>query len=262
MVGPFTFADVMGPEDLSSNSPTGVDAHPHIGLAAITYLLAGRIVHRDSTGVVQVVDPGAVNWMTSGSGLCHTERSHPDDVEISRPLHGIQAWAALPYDHENITPCFEHLDPQAVPAVNVGESSIRLAVGTGWGMRSSIGGYSPMILAELRLAGSAIPVPPDHAERAIVAMTGAVTINNRPVPLNHLVVLTPGEQVKVDGHGGAIVLGGEPIGPRTMWWNFVHSDPDRIEQAKDDWENQRFPIVPGDHEPWIPLPDRKALGGQ
>ncbi|MEM7340741.1 MAG: pirin family protein [Actinomycetota bacterium] len=254
-VGPFIFADLFGPEELAAGTASNIDAHPHIGLSTVTYLFDGRMVHRDSTGAVQSIEPGAVNWMTAGSGVAHTERSHPDDVPLDRNVHGLQTWVALPDGDEDVAPSFEHADAGAVPTVTVGASTIRVAVGDGWGLESPVSGSSPLVLAELSLAGGdTVPIDVDVTERAVLAVAGAITVNHAPLAAGHLAVLEPGHTVTVGGVGTAMVLGGDPVGPRRIWWNYVHSDPERIEQAKADWAEQRFPLVPGDHEPWVPLP--------
>ncbi|MEM7143457.1 MAG: pirin family protein [Actinomycetota bacterium] len=253
-VGPFTFLDVMGPEVMPAGSAMNVDAHPHIGLSTLTYLFEGRIVHRDSVGSVQSITPGAVNWMTAGSGITHTERSHPDDVPSERAAHGLQMWVALPLDAEDGAPGFEHCAAHDVPEESHGGVTVRLAVGTGFGMAAPIPGSSPLILAELGLAGRSIRVDAAHTERAVFAVDDGLTIDGRSVPEGRLAVLEPGATPQVHGPGRAIVIGGEPVGRRFIWWNFVHSDQQRIEQAKADWNAQRFPLVPGDHEPWVPLP--------
>lgn len=255
MVGPFIFADLIGPEHLATGKGIDVDAHPHIGLATVTYLFAGRLVHRDSTGVVQTIEPGAVNWMTAGTGVTHTERTPPTDRTSESPLHGLQTWVALPDDAEDTAPGFDHADSAGLPEVVVGGSSVRLIVGTGFGEQSPVPPSSPLILAELTLVdGSPVPLGGDHPELAVLAISDGVTVNDRPIVEGTLAVLGSGSGHNVSGSGRAIVLGGEPVGRRHIWWNFVHSDPDRIETAKDDWRHQRFPTVPDDHDPWVPLP--------
>ncbi|BAN03096.1 pirin family protein [Ilumatobacter coccineus] len=255
MVGPFTFADLIGPEELSDATSPAIDAHPHIGLATVTYLLDGRMVHRDSTGAVATIEPGAVNWMTAGAGVTHTERAHPDDADVQRSLHGLQTWVALPTESEETDAAFEHADASALPVESVGGSGIRLAVGTGWGMESPIVGSSPLALAEVALAaGAPVPISTPHPEIAVLSIDGTVEVNGERVDPGRLAVLDTSQKLLLRGSGTAMVLGGEPLGKRHMFWNFVHSDPDRIEQAKDDWLQQRFPLVPGDHEPYVPLP--------
>lgn len=255
MVGPFTFADLLGPEDVSDATSPSIDAHPHIGLATVTYMFDGRMVHRDSTGAVASVAPGAVNWMTAGSGIVHTERAHPDDANVPRSLHGLQTWVALPDELEETTPSFEHADAAEVPFETVGRSRIQLAVGTGWGMESPVIGASPLVLAEVQLdTDSPVSISTEHAEIAVMSIDGDIAINHERIDEGQLAVLDTSQRLTLSGSGTAMVLGGEPLGKRYMFWNFVHSDRDRLEQAKADWVNQRFPIVPGDHEPYIPLP--------
>lgn len=256
MVGPFIFADLIGPETVAAGRGIDVDAHPHIGLATVTYLFAGRLVHRDSTGVVQTIDPGAVNWMTAGAGVTHTERTHPDDRAPASSLHGLQTWVALPDEAEDGAPGFEHVGAADLPQGAIGTSSVRLIAGTGFGLRSPVRSPSPLILAEVSVAdGSPVSIGPDHPELGVLAIGGEVTVNDRPLPDATLAVLASGSTNRLGGRGRAVVLGGDPVGPRHIWWNFVHSDPGRIEAAKDDWRHQRFPTVPDDHEPWVPLPD-------
>lgn len=254
MVGPFIYADIIGPEDLAPGTGIDVDAHPHIGLSTVTYLLDGRMVHRDSTGAVQAIEPGAVNWMTAGSGVTHTERSHPDDLTSAREMFGLQTWVALPTDAAEAAPSFQHAPAADIPTDTIGQSSVRLAAGSGFGMESPVTGSSPLIFAELTLdPASPVTLAPEHPELAVIALTGDVRINDEALATGQLAVLTP-HAATISGSGTAIVLGGEPVGKRHIWWNFVHPDRDRIEQAKADWAAQRFPTVLGDHEPYVPLP--------
>lgn len=255
MVGPFIFADVIGPEVLAAGSGIDVDAHPHIGLSTVTYLFDGRMVHRDSTGAVQTIEPGAVNWMTAGSGVAHTERSHPDDRAVRRGMHGLQTWVALPVEAEEAEPAFQAATRNEVPVEARGNSTVRVVVGSGWGLESPVAGSSPVVLAELTLdAGSSLPLGLEHPERAVLALEGEVSLNGSRISSGQLVLLRRGAAATVTGTGTAVVLGGDPVGHRHIWWNFVHSDLDRIEQAKSDWLAQRFPIVPNDHDPFVPLP--------
>ncbi len=255
MVGPFTFADLIGPEELDDTMSPSIDAHPHIGLATVTYVFDGRMVHRDSTGAVATIEPGDVNWMTAGAGVVHTERAHPDDADVPRRLHGLQTWVALPDASEESAPSFEHADASALPSEQVRNSHVRLAVGTGWGMESPVVGASPLVLAEVRLdVESPVPISTPHSEIAVMSVGGDVTINSERIDAGQLAVLDTSQKLTLGGSGTAVVLGGEPVGKRYMFWNFVHSDKDRLEQAKADWVAQRFPLVPGDHNPYIPLP--------
>lgn len=255
MVGPFIFADVVGPEILKPGASVDIDAHPHIGLSTVTYLFDGRMVHRDSTGAMQTIEPGAVNWMTAGSGVTHTERSHPDDIPGGRALHGMQMWVALPEEAEETAASFQHASAAQIPTDRLGGSTVRVAVGSGWDHDSPVSGSSPMVLAEVRLEeNSPFPIATDHPELAVVTVGGEVKVNDEAVAVGHLVVLRAGVAATLRGSGTAIVLGGEPLGKRHIWWNFVSSDADRIEAAKRDWSAQRFPTVPDDHDDWIPLP--------
>lgn len=259
MVGPYVFCDVMGPVDFEPGTGMDVDAHPHIGLSTLTYLLTGRALHRDSLGIVQTIEAGEANWMTAGSGVCHTERSLPEDRAEGAHLAGIQMWVALPDGVEDGPPSFQHAAVDEIPSIAVGGAQVRLVAGTGWGERSPVTGSSPLVLADIALAGadaagSDVPLDGDHAELAVLALEGEPTVANQPLALGHLHVLEPGEQRVVGGSGRVLVLGGEPLGRRHIWWNFVHSDPDRIEAAKLRWTRQEFPLVPHDHDPYVPLP--------
>ncbi len=254
MVGPFIFCDLSGPEELAPGVGMNVDAHPHIGLSTLTYLWAGRAVHRDSTGAVQTIEAGAVNWMTAGSGVTHTERSHPDDLGVTTPYAGAQFWVALPDGAEDGPPGFEHCPADQVPTETRAGVQVRVPVGEALGMAAPIAGSSPLALIEVTLRGGSLTVPVVHPERAVLAVGPGVSLDGMPLADSTLAVLTPGSAPTLTGSGTAMILAGEPIGPRTIWWNFVHSDPERIEAAKQDWLHQRFPTVPGDHDPYVPLP--------
>lgn len=262
MVGPFIFADIIGPEELPSGSGIDVDAHPHIGLSTVTYLFDGRMVHRDSTGAVQTIEPGAVNWMTAGSGVTHTERSHLDDISRTRRVHGLQTWVALPDEAEETDPLFQHAAATDIPLDTIGASTVRVAAGSGWGLASPVAGSSPLVLADVHLTpGSPVPVAVDHPEVAVISLRGDIEVNGEGLAAGQLALLRPDARVTLDGSGTAAVLGGEPVGERHIWWNFVHRDPDRIEQAKADWVAQRFPTTPNDHEPYVPLPSQEGDAG-
>lgn len=254
MVGPFIFADVMGPDSMGPGQGMDVDAHPHIGLATVTYLLRGRAVHRDSVGSVQTIEPGAVNWMTAGAGITHTERSVEADRSDTVEMFGLQTWVALPAEVEDGEPGFDHCAAADVASDTNGAVTVRLGVGTGFGMQAPIAGASPLILAELRLDDGSVTIERDHPERAVVALEGDVLLDGHRLDHAHLAVLRPGSTPHLTGTGTAMVLGGEPVGDRAIWWNFVHSDREVIEEAKRRWTQQEFPTVPDDHEPWVPLP--------
>lgn len=251
MIGPFIFADLIGPEMLEPATGIDVDAHPHIGLSTLTYLFAGRLVHRDSTGAVSTIEPGDVNWMTAGMGVAHTERSTPDDRSIERPMHGLQTWVALPDDLEDGPPSFEHTGADAAPQ----SGGVTVVAGTGWSMESPVSVSSPLVLAELTPADTApIRIDDTYRERGVLVVDGHLRLGGTALHPGQLAVLEPQTRPELAGNGRAMLLGGEPVGQRFIWWNFVHSDRDRIEEAKADWTAQRFARVPGDHDPWVPLP--------
>ena len=251
MVGPFIFADLIGPEMLDPGMGIDVNAHPHIGLSTLSYLFDGRMVHRDSTGAVSTIEPGAVNWMTAGSGVAHTERSHPDDRPTERSMHGLQTWVALPHERENGAPSFEHTTAADIPD----DAGVRLVAGTGWSMESPVTVSSPLVLAQLSPTPQhPIRIDTTHPERGVLAIDGDLRIDRTPLTPGQLAVLEPGAQPDLEGEGRAMLLGGEPVGTRHIWWNFVHSDREAIEAAKAQWTAQQFPTVPHDHDPWVPLP--------
>jgi redox-sensitive bicupin YhaK (pirin superfamily) len=253
MVGPFIFCDHIGPDELPPGVGVDVPAHPHIGLSTLTYLFDGSMVHRDSVGSVQTIEPGAVNWMTAGRGVAHTERS--GDRSTERAMHGLQLWVALPHDTEDSPASFDHQPAAAIPTAELDGARVRLMAGSGYGLQSPVPVSSPLVLAELHLDGTAtLPLDATHTERALLALDGDVRLDRTPLPVGHLTVVADGSTPVLDGSGTVVVLGGEPVGPRYIWWNFVHSDRDVIEQAKADWTAQRFPIVPGDQDGWVPLP--------
>jgi redox-sensitive bicupin YhaK (pirin superfamily) len=254
MVGPFVFLDVMGPATFPSGEGLDVDAHPHIGLSTLTYLLEGRLMHRDSLGITQVIGAGEVNWMTAGSGVCHTERTLPEDRAAGSRLFGVQTWIALPDGAEDDPPSFEHADASGTPMVEDASVSIRVLAGTGWGQAAAVRGSSPLVLADVETRGSVAPLEVDHGELAVLAITGQVEVAGQPLPPGRLQVLGGSEPRTIGGTGRALVLGGQPLGRRHIWWNFVHSDPSRIEDAKERWRRQEFPQVPGDHDPFVELP--------
>ena len=253
MVGPFIFCDHIGPDELAPGVGVDVPSHPHIGLSTLTYLFDGSMVHRDSLGSVQTIEPGAVNWMTAGRAVAHTERS--GDRTTTRAMHGLQLWVALPDDAENGPASFDHQPADAIPSADLDGARVRMIAGNGFGLHSPVPVSSPLVLAEIRLDGTG-PVPLDtmHEERALLVLDGDVRLDRAPLPVGHLSVVAAGTTPWLDGTGTVVLLGGEPVGPRFIWWNFVHSDRDCIEQAKADWTAQRFPIVPDDHAGWVPLP--------
>ena len=254
MVGPFVYLDRIRPEDLAPGVGIDVPAHPHIGLSTLTYLLDGRMVHRDSVGSVQTIEPGAVNWMTAGSGVTHTERSPVDERDTARSIAGLQMWVALPSDAEDTAPFFDHRPADVIPSERIDGAAVRLVAGRGFGMTSPVPVSSPLVLAELELAGGGVTIESDSPERALLALDGAVAVGGQALPNGRLAVLASDQAPRVEGRGRVVLLGGEPVGPRYIRWNFVHSDRDRIEDATQQWREQRFPTVPDDHDGWVPLP--------
>ncbi len=250
MVGPFIFADLMGPEDLAPGTGADVPPHPHIGLATVTYLFDGSMVHRDSTGAVQTIVPGGVNWMTAGLGVVHSERTPDDARPTGSSLAGLQTWVALPEEMEDDGPSFQHVTATDIPEATDGGTSVRVLAGTAFGVASPVGGGSPLFHADLRIAGGGrFAVPRDHPERAVLVIDGDVQVDGTPIPARHLAVVGPGDAIVVATSDARVMsFGGAPIGRRHIWWNFVSSSPERIEQAKADWAAHRFADVPGETE--------------
>jgi redox-sensitive bicupin YhaK (pirin superfamily) len=256
MVGPFIFADLIGPEELAPGTGSDVPPHPHVGLATVTYLFDGAMVHRDSTGAVQRIEPGGVNWMTAGAGVVHSERSPDDARVVASPLAGLQTWVALPDEHEAAPPSFEHAGADDLPAVSDGGVAVRLLVGTGYGAASPVAGASPLFHADVKIAaGGRLALPPEHAERAVLVVDGDIEVDGVTVAPRHLAVVEPGDAVVSSPTGARVMtFGGAPVGRRHIWWNFVSSSEDRIEAAKADWAAHRFPEIPTDHAERVELP--------
>ncbi len=257
-VGPFIFFDKMGPAHLPPGEGLDVRPHPHINLATVTYLFAGAIDHRDSLGTVQTIEPGAVNLMTAGRGIVHSERSPAAQRAGGPELSGIQTWLALPSAKEEIDPAFEHVARDAMPVVEGQGARARIVMGTLWGATSPVTQHSPTIYADLMLGpGGAVPVDPEAEERALYLAEGDASLDGLPFEPQVLYVLRPGTRATLRSERGARVMlcGGAPLdGPRHVWRNFVSSRRDRINQAKDDWRAERFPVVPDDPVERIPLP--------
>jgi redox-sensitive bicupin YhaK (pirin superfamily) len=258
MVGPFIFFDQMGPAEFSPGAGIDVRPHPHIGLATVTYLFTGTIVHRDSLGVVQAIEAGDVNWMTAGRGIVHSERSDAELRKQRQSLYGIQIWVALPQAHEETAPDFAHHPAAALPEIEGEGKTIRVIAGSMLGKLSPVKTFSALFYADAALqSGSVLALPAEHQERAIYIAEGEVAIGGQSFQGGRLLVFSSGDEIIVSANTPAriLLLGGEPMdGPRHIWWNFVSSSQDRIEQAKADWKAGRFPPVPGDSES-IPLPE-------
>jgi redox-sensitive bicupin YhaK (pirin superfamily) len=258
MVGPFIFFDHMGPADFAPGKGIDVRPHPHIGLATVTYLFAGGLMHRDSLGSVQKITPGDVNWMTAGRGIVHSERTAPHDRETGHPLHGIQTWIALPRAHENTAPDFHHHPKATLPLVEMPGVTMRLIAGRAYGETAPVRTFSEMFYLAADIdPGATFELPAEHAERAVYVVDGEVMVGGRMVEPQHMAVLAPGGSVEIAAGSSARVMlcGGEPMdGDRHIFWNFVASDRAMIEDAKARWRAQQFDPVPGETE-FIPLPD-------
>lgn len=258
-VGPFIFFDQFGPTILEKGQAVDVRPHPHIGLSTLTWLFEGQIQHKDNLGSDLTIHPGEVNWMTAGSGIVHSERTPGSQRDGAVPLGGTQVWLALPIEKEEIAPAFYHYDAQQIPSLDEKGAKLALVAGSAFGKRSPVHTESESFYADLRLAeGKRFAFPAHIEERAIYVIQGAITVDNATVEQGTMVVLKPNIEIPFtalrDSH--CILLGGDALeGPRHLYWNFVHSSTDRIEQAKEDWRNGRFPKVPGDEVEFIPLPD-------
>jgi redox-sensitive bicupin YhaK (pirin superfamily) len=259
MVGPFVFLDEMGPAQLPPGEGLDVRPHPHIGLATVTYLFEGEILHRDSLGVRQPIRPGDVNWMVAGRGIVHSERT-PQELRPAGPrAWGLQAWVALPEEDEECAPSFKHHPNKDLPLESAGGVRVCLIAGAFRGLRSPVETQSPLFYADVQLAaGAQLAIAPDYEERACYILEGNVAIDGRSFDRGRLLVLRPAAQVVIQAASTArlMLLGGEPLGPRHIWWNFVSSSRERIEVAKEDWKTGRFGGVPGDPE-FIPLPEER-----
>nr|WP_298718679.1 pirin family protein [uncultured Steroidobacter sp.] len=259
MVGPFIFFDHMGPVNLPPQVPrkTDVRPHPHIGLSTITYLYEGEIVHRDSVGFHQTIRPGEVNWMTAGRGISHSERF--DSMrETGGSMHGIQAWVALPETAEETSPAFVHFDAHQLPSHADQGFSIKVIAGSAYGMTSPVTTHSPLFYVHLDLdAGRTTDVCGGYSERAVFVAKGSVRIDGEQYQAGQMAVLSPGAMPAITAIEPSIVmlLGGEALGPRHIWWNFVSSSHERIEQAKADWKAGRIQLPVGDDQEFIPLPE-------
>ncbi len=261
MVGPFIFVDEFGPSVIAAGHGMDVRPHPHINLATVTYLFEGAIDHRDSLGTVRMIEPGAVNLMTAGSGIVHSERSPQAERDRDAPMFGMQTWLALPDGQEEIAPDFQHVAADSLPLIEDGGATARVIMGSLWGATAPTTQYAATIYADIRLAaGGAIPVEAQADERAVMLVDGEAVLGDQRLESYLLYILAPGEELALrSATGGRVMLlGGEAFATkRHAWWNFVSSSRERIEQAKQDWAEGRFPKVPGDSEEFIPLPDGK-----
>ncbi|MDP1655634.1 MAG: pirin family protein [Hylemonella sp.] len=260
-VGPFIFFDHFGPSREEPGVNHDVRPHPHIGLATVTYLFEGAMLHRDSIGSHQLIEPGAINWMTAGRGIVHSERRPESLRDTAYVNHGLQLWVALPREAEEVEPSFEHTPAAAIPELQVGDATLRVLVGEAFGRRSPVHTLAPTLYLDIQLPiGGRFELPPLMPEMALYAVQGELLVDGQAVPTQQMAVLGS-ESVSLFASDATrlVVIGGAPLdGPRHMWWNFVSSRKERIAQAADDWQAQRIGQVPGETE-FIPLPEQRFL---
>ena len=261
-VGPFVFLDEMGPAMMPAGTGLDVRPHPHIGLATVTYLFDGSIVHRDGAGHTQTILPGEVNWMTAGRGIVHSERSSPEARAVDQRMSGLQMWVGLPREHEETDPGFVHYGTDVQPVVEGEGVRAQVVAGSLFGRTSGVRTLSPLFYGDVALQpGATVVLAPEHEERAAYLVHGSVSVEGIEHSAGRLLVFAPGRPVTLSNTGATparfAVVGGEPLeGPRFVWWNFVSSSKERIEQAKQDWQRNRFgQTVPGDETEFIPLPE-------
>ncbi len=259
MVGPFIFFDQMGPARLGIDEGIDVRPHPHINLATVTYLFAGAIDHRDSLGTYQRIEPGAVNLMTAGRGIAHSERSPGDERAAGPVLNGIQTWIALPQPKEELEPAFEHVAADRLPWIEGEGVRLNLIMGEAYGARSPVTQHSTTLYAAIDLApGASLELEREADERAVYLLEGAASIDGLPLQRQHLVLLAPGHRPVLRSSAGArlMLCGGAPMdGERHVWWNFVSSSRERINEAKRAWKAGEFALPPDDRDEWIPIPE-------
>ncbi|WP_420101818.1 pirin family protein [Bosea sp. (in: a-proteobacteria)] len=259
MVGPFIFFDQMGPAEFHLGEGLDVRPHPHIGLSTVTYLFDGEIMHRDSLGTVLAIRPGAVNLMTAGRGIVHSERTGLEARATGPKLYGIQAWLALPKTHEETAPAFAHHGAEELPRLVEGGKRVSLILGSAYGQTSPVQFPWEALYAEAVLSpGAILPLDPDYDERAVYVVSGRIDIAGEEFGAGQLLVFKPGDRISILAidQSRVMLVGGEPMdGQRFIWWNFVSSSKERIEQAKQEWKTGRFDTVPGDETEFIPLPE-------
>ncbi|MGF1523376.1 MAG: pirin family protein [Leptolyngbyaceae cyanobacterium] len=256
MVGPFIFFDHLGPATFPPGKGVDVRPHPHINLATVTYLFEGALLHRDSLGTIQTIRPGEVNWMTAGKGISHSERSPDRDRATQSTLHGIQTWVALPEAEEEREPCFRHHPAADIPTWESNGVVVKLVAGAAYGHVSPVQAFSPILYLDLQFSrGGRFTLTADYSEQAIYSVTPGLMIEGAPLEQHRLAIAASNRAVEIasSDSGRCIVIGGEPLGTRYKWWNFVSSRLDRIEQAKKDWQDGKFGQVPEETE-FIPLP--------
>lgn len=261
-IGPFLFFDHFGPATVTPQAEHDVRPHPHIGLATVTYLFAGAIMHRDSLGSVQQIEPGAINWMTAGRGIVHSERRPSSLAQSTYVNHGIQLWAALPADAEEAVPSFVHAAADAIPQLQTGSATVRVLIGQAWGQMSPVVSLAPALYLDIQLpAGGELTLPAGLAEEVgLYTVDAAVSLGGATLAPQTLAVLPSGQDILLQAEGDparCMLIGGEALAQRRhIWWNFVSTRKERIVQAASDWEAQRMGLVPGETE-FIPLPQRR-----
>lgn len=265
MVGPFIFFDQAGPAEFITGSGVDVRPHPHIGLATVTYLYRGEFQHRDSLGSNQIILPGAVNWMVAGKGVTHSERTSEQTRQAPHSLFGIQTWVALPEDREEIDPSFEHHGKEALPLIEDGGVQLRLVLGSAYGEQAPASVFSDIFYADVTLQpGALLPMPDEHEDRGLYVVEGSVSVAGKVFEQARMMVFRPGDRISVAaGREGArvVILGGATLnGPRYIWWNFVSSSRERIDEAREQWRQANwgmghFDLPPDDRAEYIPLPD-------
>lgn len=259
-VGPFVFVDHMGPAHFEAGHGVDVRPHPHIGLATVTFLWSGGMRHRDTLGSLQDILPGDVNWMTAGRGIAHSERTPPNLRDAGSPLHGMQTWVALPQGDQEVEPSFHHHAAASLPGRDHAGARLRVIAGRAFGMESPVKVFADTWNVAVDLAADAeLELAPEAVERALYVLEGEAQLDGTDIPDKHLLVLDRGVRhvLRAKTPLKAMLLGGEPLdGPRHMWWNFVSSSKERIEQARHDWDEGRFGLIPGDDVERIPLPER------
>jgi redox-sensitive bicupin YhaK (pirin superfamily) len=263
MVGPFIFMDHAGPVDIIPAEASSLDVlpHPHIGLSTVSYLFDGQVTHRDSLGVEQVIRPGEVNWMTAGSGIAHSERFEDPAVLSGGRLEMIQTWVALPEKDEESAPSFDNYTPDKLPVYTDKGVWMRLIAGHAYGLRNDVRTHSPLFYLHVVLdAGARFGLPKEHLERGFYIVKGAVEIDGKGYQSGQMLVFNRAANpiILAIEHTALMLLGGEPLGDRYIWWNFVSSRKERIEQAKDDWKQGRIILPPNDNQVFIPLPETRS----
>jgi len=258
-VGPFVFFDHAGPAQLAAGQGMDVPPHPHIGLATVTYLFEGALVHRDSLGSQQEIRPGDINWMTAGRGIVHSERTPAELRRAGSCMNGLQLWVGLPVADEETAPEFHHYPGETLPSLQVGSANVRILAGSAYGKSSPVHTFSPLFLLDIRLpAGSSLSVPEEYPERAAYVIDGEMECGDERAAAGSMIVFPRDANIVIHStsHCRLVLFGGAPLdGDRHLYWNFVSSSKQRLEQARRDWKEGRFPKVPGDEKEFVPIPE-------